>query len=78
MTIQFEDMALVLLGLFCLFVYICIGSFFAWLIGMDEVSFAYIGVLFFWPIIGVAVYVAAILAWSVVMILICGIVGIFR
>ena len=79
MTIQFEDMLMVLVGLFCLFVYICIGAFFGWLIGMDEVSLAYIGVLFLWPaIIGFAVYIAAVMAWWIIMLIVVGIAGIFR
>ena len=68
--------ALILMG-FVAFVYICIGAFFAWLIGMDEFSLAYIGVLFFWPIVGIATWVAAFLAWSLVMMLITGISGVF-
>lgn len=78
MHVDTEDIFMAFVLLFFLFVYICIGAFFAWTIGMDEVSLAYVGVLFFWPIIGVAAYVAMILAWGLVVIVIGGVVGIFK
>ena len=78
MTIEVENILVVLLGLLLMFVYICIGAFFAWIIGMDEVSLAYVGVLFFWPAIGFAAYAAIFLGWMLAMIVLGGIVGIFR
>ena len=72
-----HDIPILILAAFLVFIYICIGAFFAWLIGMDEFSLAYIGVLFFWPIVGIATWVAAFLAWSLIMLLITGITAAF-
>lgn len=76
MRVDLEDLIPAFLIIFAGFAYISIGAFFAFLLGM-EISLAYFGVLFFWPMLGFALYVAAYLAWTLVAIAIVSVAGIF-